>query len=57
MSLELSGTALQMTFDYINKFTCLTNKMTKVENHKTSNFVQNEPERLWPLLIWIKYNK
>ena len=51
MSLELSGTALQMTFDYINKFTCLTNKMTKVENHKTSNFVQNEPEHLWPLLI------
>ena len=54
---NISGTTLQPTLDNINKFTSLTNKMTKVGNHKPSNFVQNEPEHLWPLLIWIKYNK
>ena len=37
--MELFKDALQMNFDQINKFICLTNKMTKVGNHKTCNFV------------------
>ena len=41
--------ALQMNFSYINKFTCLTNKMTKIGNHKNQKFDQNRPECLWPL--------
>ena len=32
--------ALQMNFSYINKFTCLTNKMTNVGNHKSRDFLK-----------------
>ena len=55
--MDLFKGALQTNFSYIDKFTDLTNKMNKVGNHKSSNFVQNKPEHLWPLLLWIKYNK
>ena len=46
-----------MNFDYINKFTGLTNKMYKAGNHKNSTFKQNKAEHLWPVLLWIKYDK
>ena len=55
--IDMFKDALQMNFYYINKFTGLTNKINKVGNHKNSNFVQNKLERLWPLLLWIKYSK
>ena len=51
MSIELFRTALQTNSTQINEFTCFTNKMTKVSNYKTCNFVQNKPEHLWPLLL------
>ena len=35
-----------MNFSYINKFTCLTNEMTNVENYKSRDFVKNKPKRL-----------
>ena len=38
VSMELFKDALQTNFSYINKFTCLTNILTKVGNHKICNF-------------------
>ena len=55
--MDVTKDALQMNFSYINKITSFTNIMNKVGNHKSSKFEQNEPERLWPLLLWIKCNK
>ena len=40
-----------------NKMTGFTNIMTNVGKHKSKKFVQNKPERLWPLYLWIKLNK
>ena len=37
--------------------TSFTDIMTNVGNHKSDKFVQNEPEHLWPLYLWIKCNK
>ena len=37
--------------------TGFTNIITKVGNHKSDKFVQNEPEHLWLLIIWFKCNK
>ena len=38
--------ALQMNFSYINKMTSFTSIITKVRNHKSKKFEQNEPEHL-----------
>ena len=35
-----------MNFTKIDKFTSLTNTMTKVKNHKNSKFDKNRPEHL-----------
>ena len=43
--------ALQMNFVKNNEIPRFIDKMNKVGNHKTCNFVQNRPEHLWPLLI------
>ena len=48
---------LQMNLVKNKEISSFINKMTKLRNHKTCNFVQNKPERLWPLLLLIKCNK
>ena len=57
VSIETYKHSLQTNFGYINKMTSFTNIMTNVGNHKSRDFVKNKPKHLWPLLIWIKYNK
>ena len=49
--MELLRLALQTNFVKNSEISSFTGEMTKVRNHKTCNFVQNKPERLWPLLL------
>ena len=49
--MELLKLNLQINLVKNKEISSLINKMTKVRNHKTCNFVQNRPECLWPLLL------
>ena len=48
--MELLRLDLQMNLVNNKEISSLIDIMTKVRNHKTCNFVQHKPERLWPLL-------
>ena len=52
--MELRRLDLQMNLVKNKDISSLIDKMTKVKNHKSCNFVKNRPECLWPLLLWIK---
>ena len=49
--MELLRLVLQTNLVKNNEISSFINKMTKVGNHKTCNFVQNKPEHLWPLVL------
>ena len=49
--MELLRLVLQTNLVNYKEISSFINKMTKVRNHKTCNFVQNKPEHLWPWLL------
>ena len=40
-----------MNLAYLKKLTTFTNINTNIRNHKNGKFVQNNPKRLWSLLL------